>query len=70
MLELYITLHTLAYTTVDRARSRMLNDDRGQTAAEYLGIIVVVAIVAAITGSGLGGKIFKAIGGQIDKIAK
>jgi pilus assembly protein Flp/PilA len=71
MLELYITLHTLAYTTVDRARSRMVNDDRGQTAAEYLGIIVVVvAIVAAITGSGLGAKIFTAIGAQIDKIAK
>ncbi|MFE6103487.1 Flp family type IVb pilin [Streptomyces laurentii] len=43
-------------------------DDRGQTAVEYLGIIVVVvAIVIAITGTDIGQTIKKAIS---DKIAE
>ncbi|MGW4160695.1 Flp family type IVb pilin [Streptomyces sp. NPDC004788] len=40
--------------------------DRGQTAVEYLGIIVVVvAIVVAITGTSIGQEIRTAIGQKI-----
>jgi Flp pilus assembly pilin Flp len=52
---------------MDRAR-----DERGQTAAEYLGIIVVVAaIIIAIVGqaTGISAKVVSGIGRAIDKIA-
>lgn len=52
---------------MDRAR-----DERGQTAAEYLGIIVVVAaIIIAIVGqaTGISQKVVTGIGNAIDKIA-
>jgi hypothetical protein len=43
--------------------------DRGQTAFEYLGIIlVVVVIIGAIVGTGIGEDITTKIGEQIDKI--
>lgn len=42
-------------TTVTRIRKRYANVDRGQTAFEYLGIIlVVVVIIGAIIGTGIG----------------
>ncbi|MET8292859.1 hypothetical protein ABZ716_12795 [Streptomyces sp. NPDC006687] len=45
-------------TTVSRIRKRYANLDRGQTAFEYLGIIlVVVVIIGAIVGSGIGSEI-------------
>ncbi|MEV7287191.1 hypothetical protein AB0O01_21915 [Streptomyces sp. NPDC093252] len=45
------------------------DDDRGQTAVEYLGIIaVVVAIVLAITGTDIGSAIYEAIIEQIDEL--
>ncbi|WP_137993629.1 Flp family type IVb pilin [Streptomyces vilmorinianum] len=48
-----------------RARSR----DRGQTAVEYLGIIVVVvAIVVAITGTSIGQDIMNAIRTKISSL--
>ncbi|MFJ6520208.1 Flp family type IVb pilin [Streptomyces filamentosus] len=44
-------------------------DDRGQTAVEYLGIIVVVvAIVVAITGTDIGQSILTAITQKIGEI--
>ncbi|WP_432115018.1 Flp family type IVb pilin [Streptomyces sp. S1] len=47
--------------------TRVMSRDRGQTAVEYLGIIVVVvAIVVAITGTDIGQSIKTAI---TDKIA-
>jgi Flp pilus assembly pilin Flp len=52
---------------MDRAR-----DERGQTSAEYLGIIVVVAaIIIAIVGqaTGISQKVVAGIGKAIDKIA-
>jgi Flp pilus assembly pilin Flp len=52
---------------MDRAR-----DERGQTSAEYLGIIVVVAaIIIAIVGqaTGISAKVVSGIGRAIDKIA-
>ncbi|MER6214857.1 hypothetical protein ABT213_12420 [Streptomyces sp. NPDC001674] len=49
-------------TTVSRIRKRYANLDRGQTAFEYLGIIlVVVVIIGAIVGSGIGSEITKRI---------
>ncbi|MFF7811926.1 Flp family type IVb pilin [Streptomyces roseolus] len=44
-------------------------DDRGQTAVEYLGIIVVVvAIIIAITGTDIGTSILNAIRDKISDI--
>ncbi|MFB6579893.1 hypothetical protein ACFCYC_21205 [Streptomyces sp. NPDC056402] len=45
-------------TAVTRLRQRHTHPDRGQTAFEYLGIIlVVIVIVGAIVGSGVGDEI-------------
>ncbi|WP_329099334.1 hypothetical protein [Streptomyces sp. NBC_01439] len=54
-------------TAVTRLRNRHANLDRGQTAFEYLGIIlVVVVIIGAMVGTGIGtaivGRITTAIG--------
>ncbi|WP_199921280.1 Flp family type IVb pilin [Streptomyces globisporus] len=49
--------------------SRLLRGDRGQTAVEYLGIIVVVvAIVIAITGTDIGSSIKNAITQKIAEL--
>ncbi|MFF4577498.1 hypothetical protein [Streptomyces sp. NPDC001389] len=49
-------------TAVSRIRKRYAHLDRGQTAFEYLGIIlVVVVIIGAIVGSGVGSEITKRI---------
>ncbi|MFF4868214.1 Flp family type IVb pilin [Streptomyces sp. NPDC000961] len=49
--------------------TRVLSRDRGQTAVEYLGIIVVVvAIVVAITGTDLGQSIKGAISQKIAEL--
>jgi pilus assembly protein Flp/PilA len=51
------------------AMSNRFNDDKGQTAVEYLGIIaVVVAIVLAITGTDIGQTIYDAIVNKIDEV--
>ncbi|CAM5564200.1 hypothetical protein SAVIM338S_04699 [Streptomyces avidinii] len=42
-------------TTVTRIRARHADRDRGQTAFEYLGIIlVIVVIIGAMVGTGIG----------------
>ncbi|WP_327374421.1 Flp family type IVb pilin [Streptomyces sp. NBC_01216] len=52
-----------------RDRNRRLRGDRGQTAVEYLGIIVVVvAIVVAITGTDIGQTIKGAITNKIAEL--
>ncbi|MFD4865914.1 hypothetical protein [Streptomyces sp. NPDC058412] len=49
-------------TAVTSLRKRHTHPDRGQTAFEYLGIIlVVIVIVGAIVGSGVGSEITKRI---------
>ncbi|MEU6481968.1 hypothetical protein ABZ858_34865 [Streptomyces sp. NPDC047017] len=54
-------------TTAEAMRRRA--GDKGQTAVEYLGIIaVVVAIVLAITGTGIGQTILGKITGLIAKV--
>ncbi|WP_405766823.1 Flp family type IVb pilin [Streptomyces sp. NBC_00080] len=56
-------------TTV-RAVRRRADDDRGQTAVEYLGIIaVVVAIVVLIANTNLGQTIVDKLRTQIEKVA-
>ncbi|MFB7596009.1 Flp family type IVb pilin [Streptomyces sp. NPDC056160] len=55
------------HTTTKAMRDRA--GDKGQTAVEYLGIIaVVVAIVLAITGTGIGQTILTKITGLIAKV--
>ncbi len=69
-LQMFVTLEILLMNGADRLRSRMDNDDRGQTAAEYLGIIVVVAaIIAVLATTDIGTAIKTAITTQITKIA-
>jgi hypothetical protein len=52
-----------------RVRTR-LSQERGQTAAEYMGILLVVAvIIGALIAADVDGKIAKAAGDMVDKIA-
>jgi uncharacterized membrane protein required for colicin V production len=47
-----------------------LEQERGQTAAEYMGILLVVAvIIGALIASGLHHKIADTANGMVDKIA-
>ncbi|KJY19251.1 hypothetical protein ADK53_16470 [Streptomyces sp. WM6373] len=56
--ETRIRVNGWADTAVTRLRKRHATLDRGQTAFEYLGIIlVVIVIVGAIVGSGVGTEI-------------
>ncbi|ARF63987.1 MULTISPECIES: Flp family type IVb pilin [Streptomyces] len=58
-----------ANTAVSAIQKRYAAKDRGQTAFEYLGIIlVVVAIIGAIAASGIGGKISGRIDGLVTSI--
>ncbi|KOV18225.1 MULTISPECIES: hypothetical protein [Streptomyces] len=60
--ETRIRVNGWADTAVTRLRKRHATLDRGQTAFEYLGIIlVVIVIVGAIVGSGVGSEITKRI---------
>ncbi|MFC9585989.1 hypothetical protein ACFVJ8_24630 [Streptomyces yangpuensis] len=60
--EARIRVNGWADTAVTRLRKRHAQQDRGQTAFEYLGIIlVVIVIVGAIVGSGVGSEITKRI---------
>ncbi|KPI13510.1 hypothetical protein OV450_2840 [Actinobacteria bacterium OV450] len=55
--------------TLARMRNRRTTPDRGQTAFEYLGIIlVVVVIIGAIVGTGIGQTITAKITTQIGAI--
>ncbi|MFB0628243.1 hypothetical protein [Streptomyces sp. AB3(2024)] len=56
-------------TAVARLRKRYANPDRGQTAFEYLGIIlVVIVIIGAIVGSGIGTAITNRISQAVEDI--
>ena len=64
-IETFMTLLTAGTGLVERAR-----DPRGQTAAEYMGVILLVSlIILAITKAGLAGKISAALGSAVDAIA-
>ncbi|MFE4382020.1 hypothetical protein [Streptomyces cyaneofuscatus] len=58
-----------ANTAVSAIQRRYADKDRGQTAFEYLGIIlVVVAIIGAIVATGIGGAISARIQGLVNAI--
>ncbi|MEV7641216.1 MULTISPECIES: hypothetical protein [Streptomyces] len=58
-----------ANTAVSAIQKRYAAKDRGQTAFEYLGIIlVVVAIIGAIVATGIGGAISERISSLVDQI--
>ncbi|WEH39933.1 hypothetical protein [Streptomyces sp. AM 2-1-1] len=58
-----------ANTTVSAIQKRYTAKDRGQTAFEYLGIIlVVVAIIGAIVATGIGSAISTKIRNLVDSI--
>lgn len=63
-----VQMRDLGAGAQDRMR-RLRDEERGQTSAEYLGIIVVVAlIIATVVGSGLDTKISNALGTVVDNI--
>ncbi|MER6114803.1 hypothetical protein [Streptomyces sp. NPDC001743] len=58
-----------ANTAITKIQKRYETADRGQTAFEYLGIIlVVVAIIGGMVASGIGGAITKRITGLVESI--
>ncbi|RPK92451.1 hypothetical protein [Streptomyces sp. ADI98-10] len=58
-----------ADTAVRSIQKRYAAKDRGQTAFEYLGIVlVVVAIIGAVAASDIGGNISKRIDGLVTAI--
>ncbi|MER5808424.1 hypothetical protein ABT143_09560 [Streptomyces sp. NPDC002033] len=67
--EAKLRLNDWTDTTVTRLRKRYANPDRGQTAFEYLGIIlVVVVIIGAMIGTGIGQSIVDKIKEQVGLI--
>ena len=68
MLHLYTTLYMIGLKAGEGLRRRVQGDE-GQTAAEYMGIIVIiVAIIVAIKGLGLDSTISSAISNAISQI--
>ena len=64
-IEAYVGCESFVAGLMERAR-----ENRGQTAAEYMGILLIVAvIIGAIATSGIGGKISDLIGDMIDSIS-
>lgn len=67
-LELAIRTKITAAELMHRTRERLSEED-GQTAAEYIGIIlVIVAVIAAIAASGIAGTITSGINDAIDSV--
>ncbi|GLY13868.1 hypothetical protein LWF15_02245 [Kineosporia rhizophila] len=67
MIRVYCALLSLLATTV--GRGRRAGQDRGQTAAEYMGIVVIVAIIiVAIATSNIGQTIATNITNKINDI--
>ncbi len=68
-LELAVRGQNFVADLVERMQTR-LSDERGQTAAEYMGILVIIAaIIVAITGLNLDTKIRDAVETAINSIA-
>jgi Flp pilus assembly pilin Flp len=62
MLKLYIATQQTLHSLGERVTDRLHRDERGQTAAEYLGIIVVIAlIIGALAAGGKDGGIARQI---------
>ncbi|WP_411082117.1 hypothetical protein [Streptomyces sp. cmx-18-6] len=68
-LKMAVRVNGWTNTAVSAMQKRYAAKDRGQTAFEYLGIIlVVVAIIGAIVATGIGGAISKRIKALVDQI--
>jgi len=64
-IDLYVGLHSFADTLAQRAR-----ENRGQTAAEYMGVLLVVAaIITAVATSAIGDEIRTQAVNLVKKIA-
>jgi pilus assembly protein Flp/PilA len=69
MLQLMCTLEVLGIKSVQSLRARR-RDDRGQTAAEYMGIIVIVsAVIVLIAATDIKTTISQAIQTSVASIA-
>ncbi len=69
MLQLMCTLEVLGFRATEALQRRIARDDRGQTAAEYLGIIVVIAVIIGILAkTDIGNKLQQNILSMIDKV--
>jgi hypothetical protein len=65
-IEAFVGLQSFTRTVAERAR-----EQRGQTAAEYMGILFIVAvIIAAIVATPLAGNIASRVGTIVDDIGK
>lgn len=72
MVEAQVKMFVLARVLLDGLGARLAaarRDERGQTAAEYLGIVVVVAVlITALVTTDIGSKIGTGVTNMIDKI--
>jgi hypothetical protein len=69
MLQLMATLEVMGIKAVESLKDRR-RDDRGQTAAEYLGIVVVIgAIIGVLATTEIGTTLKTAITTAIGKVA-
>jgi hypothetical protein len=68
-LELAVRGQNLLSEAFEATKTRLARQE-GQTAAEYMGLLLIVAvIIGALFAAGIGGKIRDAINTQIDAIA-
>ena len=64
-IEAYVAVEGFAKDLVERAR-----DNRGQTAAEYIGVLLVVSvIIAGVSQTGIGDQIVEKMKGLVNAIA-
>lgn len=73
MIRLAVHTQTFGMAVAERAQSlrERAAEERGQTAAEYLGIILLVAvIIAAVVGTGVAGDIADRIQKLVENIGK
>ncbi|MEV7418184.1 hypothetical protein [Streptomyces sp. NPDC089919] len=69
MLKTTVRVQGWTNTAISRLRRRYTPTDRGQTAFEYLGIIlVVVVIIGAIVGTGIGQDITQRISDAVQAV--
>ncbi len=61
----FVQARSLMHTVAERAK-----ENPGQTAAEYMGVLLLIAvIIAAVIGSGMGEEVAKQLKAQVVKIA-